>query len=214
MAEELEHPGVYIREGPRGPRPIAGVPTSLAAFVGETELGPPEPTRVRSLAEFAATFGAGSGYLAAGVAGFFGNGGAEAVVARVAGAALADYEAALAALDGEAGQGVSLVYAPDAAATPGLPQALIAHCERRKDRFAVLDAPASGDPVAARADWVSPYAACYHPWIEVADGAGDAPRPARRPRPRRLRPHGRHRPACGRRRPTRTSSAPWAWRTM
>ena len=34
MAEYL-HPGVYIEEIERGPRPIEGVPTSTAAFLGE-----------------------------------------------------------------------------------------------------------------------------------------------------------------------------------
>ena len=36
---EYLHPGVYIEEIERGPRPIEGVPTSTAAFLGETERG-------------------------------------------------------------------------------------------------------------------------------------------------------------------------------
>ena len=58
----------------------------------------------------------------------------------------------------EAGSEVSLVYAPDATATPSMPEALIAHCERRGDRFAVIDAPGEGDPLPRRA-WDSAYAA-------------------------------------------------------
>ena len=38
------HPGVYIEEIERGPVPIEGVPTSLAAFLGETERGTLQPT--------------------------------------------------------------------------------------------------------------------------------------------------------------------------
>ena len=34
---EYLHPGVYIEEIERGPRPIEGVPTSTAALLGETE---------------------------------------------------------------------------------------------------------------------------------------------------------------------------------
>ena len=37
---EYLHPGVYIEEIERGPRPIEGVPTSTAAFLGEAERGP------------------------------------------------------------------------------------------------------------------------------------------------------------------------------
>ena len=33
-------PGVYIEEIERGPKPIEGVATSTAAFLGETERGP------------------------------------------------------------------------------------------------------------------------------------------------------------------------------
>ena len=36
---EYLHPGVYIEEIERGPKPIEGVPTSTAAFIGETERG-------------------------------------------------------------------------------------------------------------------------------------------------------------------------------
>ena len=40
---EYLHPGVYIEEIERGPRPIEGVPTSTAAFLGEAERGPIKP---------------------------------------------------------------------------------------------------------------------------------------------------------------------------
>ena len=40
---EYLHPGVYIEEIERGPRPIEGVPTSTAAFLGEAERGPTMP---------------------------------------------------------------------------------------------------------------------------------------------------------------------------
>jgi len=49
MAEYL-HPGVYIEETDRGPRPITGVPTSTAAFIGETERGLTKPRAVKILA--------------------------------------------------------------------------------------------------------------------------------------------------------------------
>ena len=36
-------PGVYVEEVSTGPRPIEGVSTSTAGFVGETERGPTRP---------------------------------------------------------------------------------------------------------------------------------------------------------------------------
>ena len=54
----LLHPGVYVQEVPSGVRSIEGVPTSTTIFVGETEKGPLEPTKIRSAADFARQFGA------------------------------------------------------------------------------------------------------------------------------------------------------------
>ena len=41
-------PGVYVEEIQTGPRPIEGVSTSTAGFVGETERGPSQPRQVTS----------------------------------------------------------------------------------------------------------------------------------------------------------------------
>ena len=54
---EYQHPGVYIEEIERGPRPIEGVPTNTAAFVGETERGPRAPQLVTSYTEYQRVFG-------------------------------------------------------------------------------------------------------------------------------------------------------------
>jgi len=37
---ETLHPGVYIQEIPSGLRPIEGVSTSNAAFIGKSQMGP------------------------------------------------------------------------------------------------------------------------------------------------------------------------------
>ena len=42
---EYLHCGVHIEEIERGPKPIESVPTSTAAFIGETERGPTKPRR-------------------------------------------------------------------------------------------------------------------------------------------------------------------------
>jgi phage tail sheath protein FI len=168
-----DDPEVSIEEAPYGPAPIEGVATDIAAFLGETADGPTEPTRVYSLLDYQRLFGTGAGLMADAVGGFFANGGRRAVIARVIGGG---HDAALAGLEGAAAAGVSLVYAPDCLSTPGLAERLIAHCERLRDRFAVVDAPRSADPKAPRAGWDSRYAAYYYPWIAVADPATGATR--------------------------------------
>ena len=54
---EYLHPGVYIEEIERGPKPIEGVPTSTAAFLGEAERGPTKPRLVTSYKDYQRWFG-------------------------------------------------------------------------------------------------------------------------------------------------------------
>lgn len=78
-------PGVYVEEVESGPKPVAGAPTSVAAIVGNTELGPAnKPVRLISFAEYQTRFGSymeGS-YTAESVWGFFENGGSACYVVR------------------------------------------------------------------------------------------------------------------------------------
>jgi phage tail sheath protein FI len=80
-------PGVYVEEIDSGSRPIEGVGTAVAAFVGMAETGPPDtPTLVTNWGQFTKTFGEfmeGS-YLAHAVYGYFLNGGGSCYVIRVA----------------------------------------------------------------------------------------------------------------------------------
>lgn len=50
-------PGVFVEEIERGPKPIEGVATSTAAFLGETERGPMQPRLVTSYGEYIRLFG-------------------------------------------------------------------------------------------------------------------------------------------------------------
>ena len=71
---------------------IQAAPTSVAAFIGRTERGVPDrPVRISTPAQFRERFGRhlAGGYLAYAVEGFFLNGGREAYVSRVVGAASA-----------------------------------------------------------------------------------------------------------------------------
>jgi len=79
-------PGVYVEEVSSGSKPIEGVGTAVAAFVGFAERGPVnDPTLVTNWTQFTSKFGAfmpGS-YLAHAVYAYFLNGGGSAYVVRI-----------------------------------------------------------------------------------------------------------------------------------
>lgn len=94
-------PGVYVEEIEIGAKPIEGVGTSTAGFIGMAERGPlNKPTLVTSFAEFQRIFGSYldkkdfkitidqkniyMSFLAYAVEGFFANGGKRAYIVRVA----------------------------------------------------------------------------------------------------------------------------------
>jgi phage tail sheath protein FI len=84
MAEYLS-PEVYIEEIPSGIKPIQGVGTSTAAFVGIAQKGPfGEAIPITNFAQFVKTFGTfiGNGYLAYAVRSFFAEGGTSCYVVR------------------------------------------------------------------------------------------------------------------------------------
>jgi uncharacterized protein len=87
MPEYLS-PGVYVEEIELGPRPLEGVSTSTAGFLGETLRGPLEPRLVTGFEQFKRLYG---GYLPVDVSnlpfavdGFFKNGGQRCFIGRIA----------------------------------------------------------------------------------------------------------------------------------
>ena len=79
-------PGVYVEEVDAGSRPIEGVGTAVAAFVGIASQGPfNTPTLVSSWRQFVSTFGefVDDAYLAHSVYGYFLNGGGNCYVVRI-----------------------------------------------------------------------------------------------------------------------------------
>jgi uncharacterized protein len=79
-------PGVYVEEVEAGSRPIEGVGTAVAAFVGLAARGPAnQPTLVTNWSQFTQTFGefVENSYLAHAVYGYFLNGGGACYVVRV-----------------------------------------------------------------------------------------------------------------------------------
>lgn len=81
-------PGVYVEEVESGSKPIEGVGTAVAAFVGLAEMGPVnQPTLVTNWTQYTNNFGGfieGS-YLAHSVYGYFQNGGGACYVVRIGG---------------------------------------------------------------------------------------------------------------------------------
>jgi uncharacterized protein len=94
MAERLS-PGVYIEEINTGPRPIEGVGTSMAAFVGFAASGPVnKPVLITSWEQYVQTFGGlqeggvrngymDGSYLGYSIFGYFNNGGRRCYVIRL-----------------------------------------------------------------------------------------------------------------------------------
>jgi len=79
-------PGVYVEEVEAGSRPIEGVGTAVAAFVGLAARGPANtPTLVTNWNQYTSVFGdfVEGSYLAHAVYGYFLNGGGAAYVVRV-----------------------------------------------------------------------------------------------------------------------------------
>ncbi len=86
MATTYLSPGVYVEEVDRGPKPIQGVSTSVAAFVGFTAKGPTnDATLVTNWTQFVDTFGGflPGAYLPYSVYGYFNNGGSSCYVLRL-----------------------------------------------------------------------------------------------------------------------------------
>ncbi len=84
MPEYLS-PGVYVEEFEIGAKPIEGVGTSTAGFLGMTERGHLKPTPVPSFSDFLRKFGGyiPDSYTSYAVEGFFANGGQRCFIGRV-----------------------------------------------------------------------------------------------------------------------------------
>ena len=118
-------PGVYVEEVPSASKPIEGVGTSVAAFVGLAPGGPLNtPVQISNWTQFARTFGDptrddGSpymkgAYLAYAVAGFFDNGGSMCWVVRVGGDPEGARHVALPAAGAQGGESLRAIARADA----------------------------------------------------------------------------------------------------
>ena len=112
MATSYLTPGVYVEEVDKGSKPIEGVGTAVAAFVGVAEKGPSgSPVMISNWTQFTDAFGGfvPNAYLAHAVYAYFNNGGGLCYVIRVGGSdAPAAAIAASAAIPAKAGSGAAL----------------------------------------------------------------------------------------------------------
>jgi hypothetical protein len=144
-------PGIYIEEIPTGPRPISAVGTSVAGFVG---LAPDagafvnRPVAVDSWEQFLRRFAPAEGEpeptdLARAVHGFFLNGGGRCYIVNVGkdGEYVGDARRRKGIDILEEADEVAIVAAPGQS-DAGVHDALVNHCEKMKDRVAILDPPA------------------------------------------------------------------------
>ena len=192
-------PGVYVEEVPSAIKPIAGVGTSTAGFIGQvadavampfrpgrpldpnaivaedryTVAAANEPQLITSWESFKNTFGdfqTGNKTLAHAVYGFFNNGGTRCWITRLTDAANAT--AVTNALAGFAAVDEIALVAVPGALDAAIQGAVLDHCENSGDRFAILDGQRTSTltPDAIQGSVRdSDYAALYFPWISVYD---------------------------------------------
>jgi hypothetical protein len=143
MPLTLNTPGIYVEEVAGGRHPIQPVGTSTPGFVGQAPLVDAyvnEPQAINNWSEFKQKFmpheDPRSNDLSNAIFGCFENGGGRCFVVNTGvDDTLTDGLAALATYDE-----VAIVAAPGRS-DPASHQALIDHCEKLKDRVAILDPP-------------------------------------------------------------------------
>jgi phage tail sheath protein FI len=181
----IRYPGVYIEEIPSGVHTIAGVSTSITAFVGFAASGSVDtPVHICSFADFERTFGgvAADAPMSYAVQQFFQNGGTEAYVVRVAdgaGGLSGDLEAKTGIHALENVDIFNLLVMPDATTGAGMTDVLtdaIAYCVRRR-AFMIIDAPENVSTFQQASTWISSSAsplrsrnvALYFPRLNAPD---------------------------------------------
>ena len=112
-------PGVYVEETTSGARPIEGVGTAVAAFVGLCGAGPfNTPTLVTNWSQFTSIFGdfVEGSYLHHSVYGYLQNGGGACYIVRIGGngaaapVARGELTATTGGAGGSAGAGIKTIY--------------------------------------------------------------------------------------------------------
>lgn len=195
MGSAYPSPGVYREE--RFLAPAAPLATGVPGFVGFGATGAGMPVELRRAEELRDRFEPPDGldgYLEAAVVGFFANGGRRCFVVGAnaehnpGGNLIAALTRLAPVTDLDLVAIPDIAWLPDADSCRRVERALLTHCAEQGDRFAILDAPrtiaSEGRNIAAAfAAWrrglagaALANAACYYPWVQVADAAGTKPR--------------------------------------
>jgi uncharacterized protein len=141
-------PGIYVEEVSAGPRPIEAVGTSIAGFVGvapDAAKHLNEPRWFDNWTQFTKEFASpesASTPLSHAVFGFFQNGGGRCCVVNVGanGSIVGGGQGRKGLQVLEQSDEIAIVAAPGYT-DPASYDALLSHCEKMKDRVAILDAP-------------------------------------------------------------------------
>ena len=183
MSPPKNPPGITISETPSGARPIAGVPTGIAAFIGLASQGPTDRALlVQSWSDFERQFGGldPDSYLGYAVGHFFANGGAQAYIVRLTTTGAAAVLAGAHLLD--AVPIVNLLAVPGES-DPGLIAQLQAYCVGRK-AFLIADSAAGSTVATLQAGPDSRMtganainSAFYFPWLNALDAQQNSTRP-------------------------------------
>jgi phage tail sheath protein FI len=203
MANNYDTPGVYVEEVSTGAKPIESVSTRVLAVIGvapKNDAYVNQPRECNNWSEFVRDFCTDDSKgtnLAYAVYGYFMNGGGRCYVLNIGAAGTVSGDA-------RKGTGINAFEAydePAMVAAPGYTnaadyRAVLDHCEKMKNRVAILDGPAQiadvkemtdigtvdapgaadGKPQAAkpigRRPPESKYGAVYFPWLVVRDPFG------------------------------------------
>ncbi|MEU6995008.1 phage tail sheath C-terminal domain-containing protein [Streptomyces sp. NPDC046465] len=186
--QQPKHPPATGREAGHGAPVIHGVPTAVAAFVGDARSLPGKPTYVRHPQEFIEAFsergtdGEALSHVHDAVLGHFRNGGGGAWLLGTAGGGdrVAAYRAALAGLARL--PEITLVVTPDLwrveADAAGIAEAVAEHCGRLGTRIGLLHTRPGLDPADVRdrpfdiAEPDAQFVAVHYPWITVTEPDG------------------------------------------
>jgi phage tail sheath protein FI len=176
-------PGVYVEEIP-ALKPIQGVPTTTAAFLGFASAGRVGvPTEVDSWQGFCREFAPEGAeptephslpmHMPHAVRGYFENGGNKAVVLRLDEdcAGPAQYLQELARLDSV--PDISMIVTPETQ-DEQVVEAVLSWVTERKQAVYLFDAPARAGMPELRdyaARFASDYGALYYPWLKIGDVA-------------------------------------------
>ena len=176
------NPGVYIEEVSSGVKPIEGAGTSTAAFIGQTEEGPTEPTLIFKWADYENQFGGIQNLeddpdpMGLAVYTFFLNGGGAAYIVNVSDDARTYYLAAFESL--KKIRDINIVCLPGKTygsdADKGIIGDAVSHVKAMKNRMVIVDL-ASDTTLASKTDATdlslpsSEFSVTYYPWLEVAN---------------------------------------------